>query len=451
MIRNLLHNKIGPVILGTITLLLLAHQGLSQKRRSLSLQDLKQEVLLHNQLIAIKQDAIEQDRAKTKQTRASLSPMLMASGTYLYNGITQSKAIPAGAFGSLAGIALPETSVPLVSTTHNMWTAGLIGYQPISELSKIHSAIDINTIDEEISRLEVTRVRNEVLANLEKLYYALLNEQKLLDINALEQQLTELKIYDVESGLQAGQTDKVNKIALEALLSSQKEKAIELQDSIADFKSNMIVLMGSSEDEDDFTVIDSADDTELLLPLNTYLESCKLQNPDLQVDQKQIEKASKAIEAVKKDQRPDFGILAGYSYQNIINNTKHFNYYLGATVRWNFWDFGKRNAQIQQHQAEQHQAAILKDLTENDLKNRIKKDYRKVKEYLALMTVTKQEIAFREEAYRMKKDQTEAGLTDKKSFIEVALALEQAKQHLYSARIGYHAAMTDLKYICGIL
>lgn len=222
------------------------------------------------------------------------------------------------------------------------------------------------------------------------------------------------------------------------------EAEIEKENYLAEFRTNLSLAD---------TLIVQLDSLELkpkLLKSKSYYEELSRENnPELLAAQKQLEKAGYGVSAAKNAYLPDLGVVAGATYQGIIDELPETNYFVGANLTWNFFDFGKRKSALQQSESKEKQAKLFAENKAENIQDNIEKAYRNAEQVAQLMTTAQEAFQFRKEEYRIKANGLETGLLSKKELLESKVVLETAAQQAFSAVLNYNIAVLDLQVLTG--
>lgn len=89
-------------------------------------------------------------------------------------------------------------------------------------------------------------------------------------------------VRHVESALSAGKTDSSVKTGLEAELAGREEQLLEAANQREDYKGDLAVLMGLPYNAI-FDLKESSDSLPVIQPVESYLQSAKTNNLDLQL------------------------------------------------------------------------------------------------------------------------------------------------------------------------
>ncbi len=428
--------------------LLLMSGFYAQAQESLTLEQAKSLALQNNRLVGIQKEKVKESELKVLEAKTKNKPMFLASGTYLFNGIKKDLELPMGAFGQVDGTYLPQQNIPLFKGKHNLLLGSVAAYQPISQLGKIKVGVKAAEADVRIAETQVSKAELEVLQGVEKLYYGMLIAQKQLDEANANVQLTQAKLYDVESALLAGKTDEVYKVGLQAELANQQQKVVQIMNQMEDYSADLKNVLGV-QDTTSFKLADVNVEPVSMQTLETYQQEAKNANPDVKLANQTIEKVNYGLEAAKKDKLPNIGVVGGYTYQNVVSDLPNNNYFLGLNLSWDIYDFGKRKSQENQRLSQKKQAQEYLAYTQEDVAAKIGKAYRKITQSQRLITVANQAVTLRREEVRMKTNAREAGLKLEKDLLESKVNLAKAEQDLYAAQLAYRLAIAEINTLTG--
>lgn len=257
-------------------------------------------------------------------------------------------------------------------------------------------------------------------------------------------------VRHVESALSAGKTDSSVKTGLEAELAGQEEQLLEAANQREDYKGDLAVLMGLPYNAI-FDLKESSDSLPVIQPVESYLQSAKTNNLDLQLAAQTLQKTGYGVTAAKKDFLPSLNVIGGYSNQSIISVLPENNYFAGLMLSWNFIDFGKRRSVLNERKSQQKQAELGLAYSKNKTDNEVFKAYRKVIQSRELLASSQKALDYRRADYRLKKDRSDAGLILPKDLLETRAALVKAEQDYFSVQLTCRLAITDLEIVSGIL
>jgi outer membrane protein len=433
---------------------LASHSTMAQTSQTLTLTlaQAQQQAIDQNRRLKIARYKVDESSYKITEARSRLYPLIVANGMYAYNGVTRDLTLPRGSIGVLPGttpIPLPQQDLTLFEAKHNLFLGNVLAYQPISQLGKIKDGVKVVQADVNLARTQVSQAELAIRQGVEKLYYGLLIAQKQQQQIQTTIDLTQAKLYDVESALLAGKTDPVNKVGLQADIANQQQQLLQVSNQIEDYTADLNELLGQPSSTL-LTVSPVTDSLPALRPLETYLEGAKSGNLELQQADQTSQKATLGVQAARKDYIPNVGALGGYLFQNVISDLPQSNYFLGLQLSYNIVDFGRRRSTLNQRLSQQKQADENRQYTSEHVRIDVEKAYRKARQAQSLLPIAAQAAQYRRDELKIKNDRLAAGLVLKRDVLETQAALTKAEVDLYSAQMAYRLALSELAQTSGV-
>jgi outer membrane protein len=426
----------------------------AQNVESLNLQKAIDLALQNNHLLNIKKKQIEEKESKVVESKIKAFPSVIASSSYQYNQNLGVLTIPAGSFGQLPlsaqmVIPLPNKDFTYNLSGHDNFNVGVAIYQPITQLGKIKSGVDISKTDVGIAQQEEIKASLQLQQAVEKIYYGLLINQKQKEEAEIKLELAKKKLYDVESALQSGKTIDVNKAGLQANIADEEQNilklAIQSEDYSADFK-NVIGLTADS------LILENVEFSAEKVPaLDQCKSAAESRNADVKIAGFNQIKAKQAIAASKWSYLPDLGLIAGYTYQVGNNLYPANNPFVGANFKWNIQDLFSTRQLVVQRNSILDQAVENAANTQQQLNSDIEKAWRKINQASTLIAVAEKVVKYRTEELKVQLDKEQSGLNTSSDILTTKAALTKARADLLAAQLSYRLAVTDLKILTGEL
>lgn len=416
--------------------------------RTLTLQQAQELALQQNRLLKMARLRVEESKDSVDNISSRAYPNLGVNGGYLYSGKTD-VVVPQGKLGNVAGIPIPTRDYKLFEGNHNMVLGGVSITQPVTQLSKISTGVQLAKTGVSIAQTQVTKAEWQVKQGVEKLYYGILlsqQQKKQADANI---ELTQVQLYDVESALLAGETDSTNHYGLQAQLAGEQEKALQADYASADYMASLDELMGLPVTTQ-LQLAPPPDTLAPLLPVNVYLQRAAGNNPDIQAAGFTQQKAALGVAVAKKEYIPDVSVIGGLSYQSIFDFLPAGNYNAGVLLTWKILDFGTRKSVVHQRLNQQKEAAENFSYTSDHVSAAVQKAYRQVLQAAALMTAAQKAVTYREKQLQFKEGQKAAGTILKRDVVQTRADLAKARTDLFAAQINYRIAYTDLLVNTGV-
>jgi outer membrane protein len=423
----------------------------AQQTEPINLQQVIDMALQNNHLLNVKKLQIEEKQARVKEDNMKKYPTTILSSAYQYNANLGSLVIPQGSFGTLPlngmAIALPNQEKTFALGKHNNFNVGVSVYQPITQLGKIKTGIAIAGTDVTIAQQEKTRASLQIKQAVEKLYYGLLIVEKQKEEAKAKLELAQLHLYDVESALLSGKTIDVNKAGFQANTADEEQNLLKLNIQSEDYTADLRQLTGIKAEA--FTLENVEKVTITAGSLESYATSASANNVDLKIANLGQLKTEQAIKAAQQSNRPDIGLIAGYSYQtgNLLFPTN--NPFVGAQLKWNLQDLMANKQVIKQRNFLLQQARENIANTQDQVTNDVAKTHRKLSQATALIAVAEKAVTYRNEALKIQQDKQASGLNIQADLLTTKSLLAKAEADLLAAQLNYRLAFSDLLRLTG--
>ena len=405
--------------------------------------------LQNNNLVRIRQLQKMEQLSKVSEAKIKWFPVVGVGSTYQYNANLGQLSIPAGSFGALPlganVISLPGEDIGFELGKHNTFNVGVTAYQPISQLTKIKTGVDVAKTEHAISTLEHTVAELKVANAVEQLLLGIMVVRKRKEEAHKNIEVAKIKLFDVESALLSGKTIEVNIAGLNAAIADEEQELLKLdfeeEDYIAEFKK----VTGITSDE--FHLIDEGTYNFTEMSLDEYIYEAASKNIDIQLAVLQKQKSEMGIKAAKRSNLPEIGLIAGYTYQegNIIYPKN--NPFVGVNFKWNLQDLFSNKQVLNQRRFLRQQAIENEAYTQKQISVDVEKAYRKMKQAERLITVAQKALTYRKEELKIEYDRKESGLNTPLKVLETEAATAKAEADLYGAKQSHRIALSELKIL----
>jgi len=426
----------------------------AQQTTTLTLEQAIEAAKQNNSLLRIKQLQVSEQDAKVRESKVKYYPSVTVNAAYQYNAAFGQLTIPEGAFGALplyypntgvVNVALPDKEKTFDVSQHNNVNIGATIYQPITQLKKIKTGVDVAKTEQAIAQAELTKSELQIINAVEQYYYGILAIRKRKEEAQKNIEVAKLKLYDVQSALIAGKTTQVNEVGMQADIANQEQELLKLkfqeEDYIAEFKK----WTGIPGNE--LVLADENTTAPISKMLEEYQKSATTNNTDLQIINLQKQKAELAIKVAKLSSLPDVGVFAGYTFQEGNNIMPKSNPYIGVNFKWNIQDIFSNKQVLTQRQYVQQQAEANEKYTKEQTAVSIEKAYRKMKQAEELIAVAQKAVDYRNAELKLKKDRKETGIGKPIEILETEAALAKSDADLYGAIMSYKVALAELKML----
>lgn len=425
----------------------------AQQAQPLTLEQAVELALQNNHLLNVRKLQVAEKEAKVAEDAVKRYPVASVSSAYQYNANLGQLVIEQGSFGALplggTTIALPNEEKTFPLGKHHNFNAGVTLYQPITQLGKIKTGIEVAKTDAELARHEQSRAALQIRQAIEKLYYGLLITQKQQEEANAKIKLAQMRLYDVESALLSGKTIDVNKAGLQANIADEEQNLLKLRIQTEDYTADLKQLTGIETDSVTLAPVANAAVAAGPGTLDSYQTNAATANNDIKIASLTEIKTQKAIRAAEQSNLPDIGLVAGYSYQTGNLLFPNNNPFIGAQFKWNIQDLVANKQVIRQRHFLSQQARENLMNTQNQVKNDVSKTHRKLTQASALIAVAEKAVKYRTEELKVQTDKQASGLNLEADILNTRSLLAKAEADLLAAQLNYRLAHSDLQRLAG--
>jgi outer membrane protein TolC len=454
-------SKTGLVLVLMMTGLLLISPNLyaQQSTEKLNMEKVIGLALKNNHLLNIKQLQVDEKEQKVNEDRVKYFPSVIIGGVYRYDDHLPTLDVPQGAFGQLplyipptgiVNVPMPPTDESFELGNHNIYGAGAMLYQPISQIPKIMTGVDFSKTELQIAKIEQIKATLQIKQAVEKLYFGLLILQKQKEEAQIKLSLARKKLYDVQSAVLAEKTTSSNEIGLRANLADEEQNLLKINIQYDDYSADLKHLTGLPPAAALILEPVSVDDMPVgEAPTDILVHEARKGNNDLKMADLYKTKAEHAVRASRLSYLPDFGIMGGYTYQEGVTLYPESNTFVGVLMKWNIQDVFSNAYVEKQRLSMKKQAEENLANTREQVNTDIEKAGRKLNQSIELIALAKKVVDFRREDLKIQSDKYDTGLNLEADVLSAKAALAKAESDYYAAQLNYRMASTDLKILTG--
>jgi len=388
------------------------------------------------------------DDLAANKTRRLANTQVTALGAQLV--MKPSVTYPAGSLGVYSATGpIPATNQTVEIPRKPVGTVNVLVAQPLSTQYQLHLQLKALALGLEGTRQDQEKTRLEVVDQVRRAYYAVVEVQSALD--SLQGSLP----YYRESQRLA--TEKLGKeMILESDLLNADAQLLKIQNAIGDASDRVAsaseglnYLMGRDV-HTQFRIVAIGDaDSDLVTP--EAMEDRALQNrPDVKKAKLQVQQANYDARAKKAEYIPDVSLAFSYyttaNFENIFPSNVGT---VGISFRWEPWDWGRRHHEYEEKRAQEEQAKVGVSATERAAVLEVRNACRQLgntRRQLALSDAS--ERAARQKLKELQeKVKREAALS--RDLYQAQSDLASADSQQQQALIAFWKARADLKKVIG--
>ena len=204
--------------------------------RRINLHEAVELALKHNHVVRIAALHIEEEQQAKEIARSAYLPTIRNDSVFAHATDTQFIAIPAGAFGTVGGNAIPSQQFNINQGDKNFISSGTGLTQPLTELFKIKAGNDVARADLKASREKARGVENAVALKVRQLYYKILVVQSQYQAIAAKIRAVEDLQSERVQQVKYGSTLEVDLIESKAQLLQAKQESLTTELQLSDLR-----------------------------------------------------------------------------------------------------------------------------------------------------------------------------------------------------------------------
>ena len=436
-------------ILTTVGVLLLcATSSLPGEGRRLTLTEAVQLALQQNRTLKIARLKVQENEHRKAGARSDYFPSITNQSNALHISELQDLSIPPGAFGSAAGVPIPNRNTTLPQGKQTLYSSGTMITQPLTQLLRIHQENRIAGAEIATSQDELKNAENEIALQVHALYYGILVAQ--LQKKAAEQQtsFSAENLSENENNVRNGSALQVAALQSRAELLEGQQAVLTADLKIQDYMVELNDLLGLPLD----TKLDLESDVDTnftTLAKAEYVKEAWEENPEIRAAEEAVVKARAGVTAAKTAYIPDVTVFARHSYQDGVPFFVRNFGTVGVNLNYTLWDFGKRRAIVREHASQLAEAEQNLEHLKEEVAVAVERTYNKLERTRSMVNVATQVAQLRQESERLATNQAAQGVVLISDVRHATAANYEAKAELLQARLGYLLAWAELERTIG--
>jgi outer membrane protein TolC len=416
--------------------------------RHLTLTEAVHLAIRQNRALRIARLKVMENQQKQRQEHAAYFPELTNQSNALHITALQIVELPAGTFGTVAGVPIPTRSLIVPQGALTFYSSGTMLAQPLTQLIRIHAANRIAQAEVAASREDVKKAENQVAVDVHSLYFGILIAR--LQKQAAEQQSAYAveNLRESEEDIRNGAALRVAAIQGRATLLESQQSVLTAELQLTDLTTELNDLLGlplNTRLELDPAVLPVFDQR----PREEYVRTAWADHPEIRAAEDMERKARAAVTAAKAAYLPDITAYARHSYQDgvpfLVRNFGTFGFHLD----WSVFDFGKRRAVVRQRETQLAQAEENLERLKEEVAVGIERAYNKVQRTRNLVQVADEVVKLRQESERVAGNQLSQGVLLVAESRQATANTYKAEADYLQASLGYWLAWAELEQAVG--
>ena len=307
-------------------------------------------------------------------------------------------------------------------------------------------AIEIASLQKEIANNYHKLTLKEIAYNVKSLYLSILaleSQQKAqtADIEALESLHSKIALK-----VKLGSIAKIDELKSLADLVSAKTKLSSIKTNITIAKESLATLM-MQDSVDNLEDISIAVDEMGLKSLQSYEDDIAL-NDKVVLASLGVKKAQKNSALVDGSYYPKVDFSAYYGQNSdIVEFESEDMWQAGVTLKWNIYDFGRKDALAQKADIALYKTQLEKQKVQREIKKEIVEAVARVKESIESYKNAKIQLELLAQTQKIEEIRYENGASNINDLLYTKSRYSLAKSMLIGSKYSYKKALYFLEYI----
>jgi outer membrane protein TolC len=282
-----------------------------------------------------------------REARTSYLPQMQ---TWLISGYPLEKlqlTIPEGALGVYPGTGpIPGKSVDITSGSGFQMTAFVTAAQPLSQLYKVHLAVESAQLQQQLAAFADTGQRQKIAAQVKEAYHQIVEAEALVASDGEEIRALEEALRTVRHNVEQGTALKADELQVAATLAEQRITAFHDQNNLTTGREQLNELLGRDLDTQ-FTVENLEMPSSAETDLSAARAKALRQRPEIVEADLEVKGAELDERRERADYIPDVSAQVTYLGLPNVQFLSANSVNLGVSLKWqNPWDWGRRKAHI---------------------------------------------------------------------------------------------------------
>jgi outer membrane protein len=441
---------------GLIVVLLLAVSGVSALAQDTTPAD---ETLTLEQAIAIAQ-ASNRLIKSAKQGELSANDQILAARTQRLpqfnvqltgGGLLSTVGVnyPAGTFGTVNGVPVPQKDKTLSTGPGVTGMAIVQAYQPLSQLYNIHLNIEALQVGRKLAEEQTRQQRQQVINTVKDVYYSLLQTQSALDaaaynVKSLQEIDRTTDVYLVQKTVLQYQST-----SIKTQLAQAEVQVLTLQDTLDSQKENLNSLLGRDV-RTKFRPAALPEEMPEEQDLETARQKAIENRTEVRQAKLKLDQAVFSRRLEKAQYIPDIGIqylfFSPFAIQGLPNNINT----IGINLKWDLYDWGYKKHLTDQKQRAVEQSSLNLTETQSQVAVDLGSKFRKLREARANVKVTelaqqaeKEKLQLVMEQYKQKATLLTNVLTEQANMSQANAQYIQAVASFWTARSDFEKSLGE--------
>jgi len=384
-----------------------------------------------------------------KAAKTKLLPEFNVSAYESYHLTDEAFTFKKGAFGDFPGIGPIPAETTKISTTPDFTTfLNATIAQPITQLYEISLYIKQRKVEQSLFGQELRSKQQEVAEDVKKEYYNILKSESSLAAEK-EKILFLTELYElVNKYVSVGRALESESLDVKARLGKAEYEQFKLGNEMATEKEKLNKLLGRDINTE-FTVTPVSGAQPMTINPKEAGDVALEQRPEVNAAKLNIEYAENEVDLKKSKYIPEVGVQLQYTANLDIELLPENTSSVALFAKWDFFDWGERQAEIAEKRKAVIQAKNLLDESRSQVLIDVNTKIRKLEEAAAMIDVAELEQAAAKERLRVTMNKYKVDSAILQEVLEAESSLEEKNKDYQEAVLEYWTSRAELEKAMG--
>jgi outer membrane protein TolC len=391
----------------------------------------------HNTQILSSREGVAAADANKKKQFAEFLPKLSAS--YAYTRLDEEKS-----FANV--VSRPQDHYAFTATVD----------QPVFSGLAIKTNYEISGLDLDIVRLQEKKARMDVILNVKRSYFELLQKEKLEMV--ARETVTQLEAArDVSKNFfDVGMVPKNDLLQSEVALANAKQDLVVAKNDVEVARSLFNTILRRPVDAP-FAVEDVLTHEPFRLAYEKAVETALKLRTEIQIADLEVARSEKDIVLTKKDYYPLVSLQANYHKmgdspglnggEGILEQDE---WDVMATASWTFWEWGKTRYGVYEKMKRLEQARLGRTEREDFVRHEVKRSYLRAKDAESAILTVEKAVEQAKENLRINEERYKEQVATATERLDAQVLLTTTQNNYYNALSAFNISKAALDRAMGV-
>lgn len=409
--------------------------------RELSLQGAVETAMSNNDQIQGARVSVEEKRASYRAATAQFGPSFrLESNVQRWDEPQTAEFSAPGQSGGAELTVREQTTADLSLTV----------VQPLTPLWSLYEAERVEKLNVQQSETARTRVRRDVALEVVEAYFRLLQARAVRDVAETSVERRKKQLERARRFRESDQVPKNDVLRAKVGVSRAEQQLVEARGNVRVASAQLARVMGESREERIAPTTEVDLGYEPPEDVDRAVARAIRRRSSVEEAELRIEQASAGVRAARSQLLPQVNALASYqrSYGSTLTNQE--SYFIGASLQWTFWQWGRRQFQIDRANARKRRAKIGRRRLERGIELEVRNAYTEFEVSQQSVEVARRAVDQAEENFRAERQRFEAQLSTSIDLLDAETQLTETRTNARNAEYELYIAAAKLRRALGL-